>query len=445
MLQRLSNTSGIPQRTLADCMLTSFSGVVSEAVNARGNSPGILPLGVYHRKRTRCSLMFCPACLRDDDYPYFRKIWRLSFVSVCLQHELQLLDHCPQCLKEIAPHRVDMQWRSQTTRGSALHVRCYGCGGDLRRATAVTASTEDLVAGAWVFQALQDGWVHLGDSAVYSPAFFAGLTALIQGVDDRADRLTFGMTPIFARRQLLRQACALLEAWPREFLKVASTKQWTTTTLLLGRRPLPFWLRHVVKTNLDRAHAPISPEEAHSIFEQTAPVGRRRSFSHAKLVSGRTVERHHVSPMREPGVDDETFALFLAQIDHRIAQTWDDHERAHLLADKVIFAVARIYGLTQVHLVRLSLADGRDMANDDVPVFWAGPTTKLEVGAWVGWYLRSVRPRLHPAMGNDSLFVGRVGGKPLSANAIGERFARHCGDAYLRRQIPGYVELALPL
>lgn len=422
-------------------MLTSFAGIISEAVNTRGYSPGILPLGIYHRKRTRYSLMYCPECLRDDDYPHYRKNWRLSVATVCMQHRVQLLDHCPQCLKEIVPHRVDMKWRSQTTVGSQLHIRCYNCGSDLRRGKGVFASSEDLAAGVWVSQALQNGWVRIGDSSIYSIAFFAGLAALIQGVKDRAERSVFDMAPITERRQLLREACALLEAWPSEFLKFASTREWTTTTLLRARKPLPFWLHHVVKMNLDRTPAPISPEEARSILDQTAPIGRRRSFSHAQLISGRSVEGRHLASTLSPSIDDETFELFLAQIDHRIAQTWSERERAHLLADKVIFALVRIYGFTQVEVVRLSLDDGRNMSNDHDPVFWSAPIFKADVDAWVGWYMRSVRPLLNSADGNRSLFVGRIGGKTLSANAIGARFSGYCQDAFLRAQIPDYRSL----
>lgn len=336
-----------------------------------------------------------------------------------------------------------MKWRAQTTIGSLLHVRCYSCGNDLRRAKAVAASSEDVVAVEWVSQALENGWIRLGDSVVYSPAFFAGLAVLIQGLNSRQGRQGFDMEPLVRRRQLLREACALLHAWPSEFLRFATARKWTVTSLLVSHKTLPFWLHRVVKSNLDKRHAAISQAEATSILEQTARSGFPGSFARARQISGRMVERHHLISVVDTSIDDEVFALLLAQIDHRIAQTLDKRERAHLFADKLIFALARIHGFTQVQIVTLSIADAEILASDKAPNFWMTPITKRDVGPWVGWYLRSVRPQLRPAKRVTNLFVSRFGGKPLSANAIGARFSGYCRDAFLQRKIKDYRSLAV--
>lgn len=442
MLELLSEASGVSIQRLEGCLLTSFAGILTEGVNVRGFSGGVLPLGVYHRKRTRHSLMFCPECLRTDDYPYFRKNWRVSFVTVCLQHRVELLDRCPECSAQIVPHRVDMKWRYQTTTRSLLHVLCHSCGSDLRQSKGVAAASEDLIAGAWVAAALEDGWVRLGDNMVHALAFFAGLAALIRGVNARRkEHRGFDLTPIKGRRLLLREACSLLEDWPDRFLNFASDKDWTTATLLNVNKPLPFWLHRVVKLHLDREHAPISQEEAIAILNQVAKTGRPQSFARAKQISGRMIEKRHVPPEPDARIDDEIFSMLLAHIDHRVSQTWNKRERAHLLADKVIFGLTRIYGFSQARIVTLSLTDVRDIANDNEPDFWTTPTSKTDVGAWVGWYLRSVRPLLIPAEETTSLFVSRVGGRPLTANAIGERFAGYCQRAFLRRQIRNYQVL----
>ena len=48
-----------------------------------------------------CALRFCPACLRADRIPYFRRRWRVAFYTVCLEHECYLEDRCPKCGKKL--------------------------------------------------------------------------------------------------------------------------------------------------------------------------------------------------------------------------------------------------------------------------------------------------------------------------------------------------------
>ncbi|WP_353890423.1 TniQ family protein [uncultured Aliiroseovarius sp.] len=71
-------------------------------------------------------LQYCPACLREDQLPYFRRGWTLATRMTCFRHGCQLRDTCPTCGGGIAPSRQDRLVPQQI---------CVWCGGDLRKPT----------------------------------------------------------------------------------------------------------------------------------------------------------------------------------------------------------------------------------------------------------------------------------------------------------------------
>ncbi len=52
-----------------------------------------------------CWLQFCPACLREDEVPYFRRNWTLATRVSCFRHGCRLRDRCPSCGLGLAPFR----------------------------------------------------------------------------------------------------------------------------------------------------------------------------------------------------------------------------------------------------------------------------------------------------------------------------------------------------
>ena len=52
-----------------------------------------------------CWLQFCPACLREDALPYFRRSWTLATRVSCFRHGCRLRDCCPSCGQGLAPFR----------------------------------------------------------------------------------------------------------------------------------------------------------------------------------------------------------------------------------------------------------------------------------------------------------------------------------------------------
>jgi predicted DNA-binding transcriptional regulator AlpA len=46
---------------------------------------------------------YCPLCFASDDVPYLRLVWRLSFVPICLKHQIYLASECSRCHSELNP------------------------------------------------------------------------------------------------------------------------------------------------------------------------------------------------------------------------------------------------------------------------------------------------------------------------------------------------------
>lgn len=81
----------------------------------------------------RCRISVCPACLRDA--PYLRSCWMLGWISVCPQHRIVLLNHCPHCAQ-----RLRMPGSQKHTPGAI--DRCGHCRGELGAAPENRAHVE---------------------------------------------------------------------------------------------------------------------------------------------------------------------------------------------------------------------------------------------------------------------------------------------------------------
>lgn len=270
-LEKLAQASGLDVQTLEGLTLRPWSGFLSESIKIDTGSPGILPAGIYHRKRRRYGLMVCPECLSLDAIPYYRRNWRLAFLAVCPQHNVLLLDRCEVCDEPIAPYRVDMKWVMRTSNGGSLHALCYGCGHDLRQSRFVGASQNEAAFARLVARTLSQGYVQLSTGmTLHSVAFFKGIRVLLGCIRlasvrgclsaYKARRIAckyrwgdFELMGLTERREGLLQVAALLEEWPIRFLAFADTHHITSTDMLSicrTSRELPYWLWSIARWNL---------------------------------------------------------------------------------------------------------------------------------------------------------------------------------------------------
>ncbi len=77
---------------------------------------------------------FCPLCLKEDKIPFFRKGWRLKYITFCHIHNCFLEEKCPNCGSFIAPHRIESGDFKEKVDYLSIN-QCYSCGFDLSKIT----------------------------------------------------------------------------------------------------------------------------------------------------------------------------------------------------------------------------------------------------------------------------------------------------------------------
>ena len=134
LIEELSHRTGTPMSAAEATCLRAYEGVLFESFKLSGALPWILTIGMYHRTRSAFGQQFCPLCLRADEVPYYRRSWRLAFMTVCPEHEVMLQDRCPQCESPLSFHRAEM---GRGGVDDALEMSmCHACGMDLRESHA---------------------------------------------------------------------------------------------------------------------------------------------------------------------------------------------------------------------------------------------------------------------------------------------------------------------
>ncbi|TDM08360.1 MAG: hypothetical protein C4K60_02535 [Ideonella sp. MAG2] len=132
LLDSLVLHTGTPPEMAFGTTLRVFEGIVAPKFKLSGIVQWVQSMKMYHRKREGFGLQYCPACLRCDPVPYFRKTWRLSLKTFCVTHQCRLLDVCPDCSAPVSFHRLDM---GRPEAGVDLPLcTCHDCGCDLASA-----------------------------------------------------------------------------------------------------------------------------------------------------------------------------------------------------------------------------------------------------------------------------------------------------------------------
>ncbi|WP_083916905.1 TniQ family protein [Thioalkalivibrio sp. ALJ24] len=273
LLAGLATRTATPFHRVSETTLKDHIGRIHERFNALGNTPWVMPVGVYHRVRMNRGLGYCPSCLREDDIPYFRRQWRLAFHVTCPEHGAHLRDECPVCRSPVLFHRV-------RSVDAPLSV-CGGCGFDLRQAeSAAWLGGEMIIRRARDLQvrladAQREGWIEItGLGVIPSIAFFAGMRALLVhvGIARRLGRFRGALrdelglrtqvdtsqAPIKrferlnARQRIEAMACVqwMLEGWPERLWDIARQSGVRASDLLRDFERPPFWYEQAVREGL---------------------------------------------------------------------------------------------------------------------------------------------------------------------------------------------------
>jgi len=458
ILEKMSQITGTPPETVFGTTLKELEGRAFEKFNPNGNTRWTLPLGIYHRKRRGFGLQFCPQCLKEDSAPYFRRAWRVGFITACTRHNLMLMDRCPSCQAPVAPHRVDMM--NRTYYPGERHIsRCTCCGVNLENAEITGQADSRILSAQLVWeQAINNGWIDwAGNTSMYAFLFFDGLRAICTGLTKKSDRNRLSNSlqsiqkiakdwpvngiehaPVQARHALLAEVVDLLKNWPDNLLIAAKNSNLRYSSLSEYQNNLPFWYDGVLRKHLKHHPAPITHTEVDSIVNAIEFRNGRFHNHLARKLYGRDLSRHkkHYS---HPPVSFDTYEQLLASIDHEIAGTLDKTRRLELLRNKVMFAVGRVLHLSISELSEITIEDVRVIMPTRVPSsFVESPTTLLQARAWAEWYFENVRPYLQPNSMETKLFTSLMTRRGLKRSAISAVFNKAVKTSHLHRSISCY-------
>lgn len=241
--------------------------------------------------------------------PYFRRAWRLSFVTVCAKHLIDLHDRCPRCGSPVVFHRLDFSDRNRPSR-SALYD-CPECGADLREAPRVRVrSGRDAAFLLGLLEMLSRGHTSVpGYGPIYSHLFFdilyqfAKLLSLSRrghalrgfvekelgngnalpptGTRDVGGK-SFEHLALTERRRVVTCLAWLFEDWPARFVRACRESGVTRSVALQHMEAIPYWFEMLCA---DRLEAPKHSPSEDEILSAQAYLRRRGEPCGPSLVS----------------------------------------------------------------------------------------------------------------------------------------------------------------
>jgi hypothetical protein len=144
----LSERTGTPMNVARGTTLRSYEGWLYPTFRTAGSLQWMTTLQMFHRTRQGFGMQYCPRCLYEDVDPFFRKAWRVAFITTCPKHQCMLRDRCMECGAGVAFHRGDMGRPDGQHRESIAD--CYACGVSLARHSADAIETYDQEVLNWL-------------------------------------------------------------------------------------------------------------------------------------------------------------------------------------------------------------------------------------------------------------------------------------------------------
>ena len=439
LIDELAVRTGIPVQRLEDATLRSLQANVFHHYTDGGHLSWLMPLGIFHRDRRRAGLMCCPACLKEDREPYFRKVWRLSFTVACVRHGTLLVEQCSSCRSTIQPHRADHRNRSWLTSGITL-AHCWNCSADLRDQATESASEADLELQRLTLQAVDVGHVDAtGRTGLHSILFLKGLRVLVAallrmkeigGVTFSGKQL-FETLDVWHRSVILKEAHHHLVDWPVRFQKVFSEVRRAYSQFTQYSPDRPYWIDQEVEL-LNQRRLPITQEEIDAI---TRVIDRRNDSLKAKHISqefGRDLSRH-IARSRVRASEDYANSV-LDALDHEISVS-QGIDRLDLIRDRTMLLSARILGLSQRAIGEMKVEDLRACGEDDLPLETT-PADADTVQAYLRRFVRLDRRHYDAAEKCPWLFPCRSRTGKMSESLVNTRYANAIRVAKVRSPLP---------
>lgn len=233
----------------------------------------VIPISVRKQKAVRRGIQYCPKCLCKMKAPYFKKIWRLAFVTCCPEHSIMLHGGCPACNSPIHLRKCS---EITLTHGTNEPAFCLTCGYDLRESKIKKAPQDLLQFTNFNSSFLAKGFGEIGNTPIsYSHLYFEGFRVLLSTIMYRrcGEELSqlvakeIALQP-FARNYPqtlhpevelfnvkdrangIRILAWLFKDWPHRFIQTVKQTSLQASLLQSTRDRKPYWLSSVVQNHL---------------------------------------------------------------------------------------------------------------------------------------------------------------------------------------------------
>lgn len=232
---------------------------------------------------------YCPVCLRSDETPYFRLIWRLAFITHCPIHHCRLLTACPDCNRNCWPASFSERHRYIQLWADMRH--CPECGGDLGQAMPEIDGNHQ---SSWrLFRILDTKERGSPDLPFPTEDYFRALWSTcriisrkidrfiaagnLQGLQQVRDQHVKGWTierqTSDVRQAIISSAEYLLAGWPDRFVQACEQARVSRTDFGGRDGCSPTWFDDVVKHHLAKAVNWITREDVSTAVMEIEATG----------------------------------------------------------------------------------------------------------------------------------------------------------------------------
>lgn len=133
LLSSLAHRTGIPFDMILETTFRSYEDSLFKQCQLLGGWKWITPVGCHDQSRKLHGQQYCVACLLEDSIPYFRKKWRLSFITICTKHNIHLHDSCLTCHSPVSFHEAS--YKNRILAEELPNTICPYCKKDYRNSS----------------------------------------------------------------------------------------------------------------------------------------------------------------------------------------------------------------------------------------------------------------------------------------------------------------------
>lgn len=309
---------------IASTTLRAYGDVLWTSGSETARMPWVMPIRKHGRRRIGYGLQYCRMCLANDEQPYFRRSWRLSFHVVCPKHGVFLHDSCAQCGAPIEFHTGDFGARLLSF--DCPITLCGSCKNDFRREVKADLHAPiELIQFQQKLIALFSGELHhnLPGAMVYPHLFLTGLRYLVRLLSSRSRgerirnfllqeqaHLGLGVSSVRSgaqfeelrigdRAHIMELSARLLKGWPNEFIRVCRLSKVSSSYMCQYKgKVMPYWLWKEVYWHLydkDYAVSQLERQSAQRFLENQHGFASRNAVNNwlGAACVGSTFSRGH--------------------------------------------------------------------------------------------------------------------------------------------------------